>query len=112
MRGIFQFPFLEVFIERAGKSVDETNSIQHEVNPEKPNEANTGEKSLSSNSKLSVNEQIKVRRSSNESTTSAYRRRHTFGEKFFRTKHTQSKGNPYVFLKYISALFRNRDYQS
>uniref|UniRef100_A0A1I7W1K8 C2 domain-containing protein n=1 Tax=Loa loa TaxID=7209 RepID=A0A1I7W1K8_LOALO len=86
----------EVFIERAeklvtaDKSVRNRHSSEYEVNPRKPNETGTGSK----DSKLSVIEQIKTRRNSSESATSAYRRRRTFGEKLFLTKHTQGKGKP------------------
>ncbi|VIO90608.1 C2 domain containing protein [Brugia malayi] len=37
---------------------------------------------------------MKTRRNSSDSATSAYRRRRTFGEKLFLTKHTQSKEKP------------------
>ncbi|VDK74121.1 unnamed protein product [Litomosoides sigmodontis] len=81
----------EVFIERAEKlvAVDETNersrnSAQYEMNLEKYN--GTGEKALILDP---IDEQIKMRRNSNESATSAYRRRHTFAEKLFLAKHTQ-----------------------
>lgn len=94
--------FLEVFIERAEKlvEVDEANkrglnSAQNEVNPEKYNEINTGEKALILDP---IDEQIKMRRNSSESATSAYRRRRTFAEKLFLTKHTQSGKNLYIFF--------------
>uniref|UniRef100_A0A0R3RWY1 C2 domain-containing protein n=1 Tax=Elaeophora elaphi TaxID=1147741 RepID=A0A0R3RWY1_9BILA len=88
----------EVFIERAEKIVTGNernkrgrNSTQYD---QKPNEANADGKALILESKLPVNEQAKMRRNSSESATSVYRRRRTFGEKLFLTKHTQGSGNP------------------
>ncbi|KAK6100352.1 C2 domain family protein [Brugia pahangi] len=88
----------EVFIERAGKLVaaDKSNErsrnfAEYEV---KSNDALNEGKTSILDSKLSMNEKMKTRRNSSDSATSAYRRRRTFGEKLFLTKHTQSKGKP------------------
>ncbi|VDM12278.1 unnamed protein product, partial [Wuchereria bancrofti] len=91
----------EMFIERAEKLITAdksnergTNFAQYEMNSQKSNEAATEDKTSTLDSKLSFNEKMKMRRNSSESATSAYRRRRTFGEKLFLTKHTQSKGKP------------------
>lgn len=93
-----------MFIERAEKlvTVDESNKRDQNPAEYKTNLRKPDKKALILDSKLPINEQMKMRRNSSESAASAYRRRRTFGEKLFLTKHTQGRGRPYVFVVYFS----------
>ncbi|VDK79854.1 unnamed protein product [Onchocerca ochengi] len=94
----------EVFIERAEKLItpenkQSQNSIEYEMSVQKPNGTDAGENAFVLDSKLSNNkpmimQPMIMRTNSNESGTSAYRRRRTFGEKLFSTKHTQNRARP------------------